>query len=134
MTGFSVYEKTVLGMTAGFLLFVGAWFCVWLHSPAAYLVKTAAAPETQTLAQQTETDGADAWPDSLLAGEIIDLNYADFYDLQRLPNIGEKLAQAIVEERETNGSYTSVWDLTRVRGIGEKIAAALEEYAVAEEG
>ena len=67
-------------------------------------------------------------PDSLLEGEVIDLNTADEYDLQRLPGIGEKRAQAIVAYRAEHGPFQSVDELDRVEGIGEGILAGLREY------
>ena len=67
-----------------------------------------------------------------MEGEVIDLNTADVYELQRLPGIGEKRAQAIVAYREEHGPFQSVEDLTRVSGIGEGILAGLRDYAVAE--
>ncbi|MEM5779833.1 MAG: ComEA family DNA-binding protein, partial [Lawsonibacter sp.] len=61
--------------------------------------------------------------------EVINLNTADVYDLQRLPGIGEKRAQAIVQYREEHGPFQSVEDLTQVSGIGAGILAGLAEYA-----
>lgn len=49
----------------------------------------------------------------------INVNTADQATLIQLPGIGEVKAQAIVEDRENNGSYQTADDLTRVEGIGE---------------
>ena len=131
MTGISRYEKAVLGLTAAFLLFTGGWFLARQNTAAPYEVTT-----TQTVRPQTEAapsaSGEESRPDSLMEGEVIDLNTADVYELQRLPGIGEKRAQAIVDYREENGPFQSVEDLTRVSGIGEGILAGLRDYAVAE--
>lgn len=51
-----------------------------------------------------------------LPGEPIDLNYASAGELQTLPGIGPKTAEAIIAGRP----YGSVDDLLRVKGIGEK--------------
>ena len=128
MAGISRYEKAVLGLTAAFLLFTGGWFLARQNTAAPYEVTT-----TQTVRPHTEAApsaaGEESRPDSLMEGEVIDLNTADVYDLQRLPGIGEKRAQAIVAYREEHGPFQSVEDLTRVSGIGEGILAGLREYA-----
>jgi len=53
-------------------------------------------------------------------GDVINLNTADVSQLKRLPGIGPKKAQAIVDFREANGPFTSVDALTQVHGIGAK--------------
>ena len=53
-------------------------------------------------------------------------------DLQRLPGIGEKRAQAIVAYREEHGPFQTVDELDKVEGIGEGILAGLREYATVE--
>ena len=70
----------------------------------------------------------DGYPDSLLEGEVIDLNTASVADLTRLPGIGEKRAQAIVDYRESSGPFQSVEELTEVKGIGEGILAQVYDY------
>ena len=70
----------------------------------------------------------DGYPDSLLEGEVIDLNTASAADLTRLPGIGEKRAQAIVDYRESSGPFQSVEELTEVKGIGEGILAQVYDY------
>ena len=53
-------------------------------------------------------------------------------ELERLPGIGEKRAQAIVAWREEHGPFRSVDELVQVSGIGEKLLAGLRDYAAAE--
>ena len=48
----------------------------------------------------------------------INVNTADAELLTELPGIGPSRAQAIIEEREANGSFETADDLTRVSGIG----------------
>lgn len=129
MAGISRYEKVVLGLTAAFLLFTGGWFLARQNAAAPYQVTTTQAVRPQADASASGEAGR---PDSLMEGEVINLNTADVYELQRLPGIGEKRAQAIVDYREENGPFQSVEDLTRVSGIGEGILAGLRDYAVAE--
>lgn len=48
----------------------------------------------------------------------ININTADAETLQKLPGIGEVLAQRIVDDRNVNGPFKTVTELTRVTGIG----------------
>lgn len=48
----------------------------------------------------------------------ININTADAELLAELPGIGPTRANAIVEERETNGLFENADDLARVSGIG----------------
>lgn len=59
--------------------------------------------------------------------EPIDINQADVKDLQRLPGIGPKLSQRIVDERGRR-SFQSVQDLRRVPGIGPKTLEKIKPY------
>ncbi len=61
-----------------------------------------------------------------LTGKI-DVNRAGVDELRKLPNIGPKRAQAIVEERE-KAPFRSVDDLRRVHGIGPAIVAGLRPH------
>ena len=65
---------------------------------------------------------------ALLPGERIDLNHAPLKDLMRLPQIGQKRAEAIVAWREENGGFQSLEELKEVYGIGEGIFAQVEKY------
>jgi len=58
----------------------------------------------------------------------VNINTADFEQLQLLPRIGPSLAQRIVDFRETNGDFTSVDELVAVRGIGEKSLLSMKPY------
>ena len=130
MAGISRYEKTALGLTAAFLLFTGGWF---------YARQSAAQPYTVTVSQSAPevssapaaSNNEESKPESLLEGEVIDINSAPVEDLQRLPGIGEKRAQAIVAWREEHGPFQSVDELVQVSGIGEKLLAGLRDYGAA---
>ncbi len=126
--GLSRYEKGALGLTAALALFTGGFFRAQRASPAPYRVQVSQNAPAEA-ASSRELPNREERPESLLEGETIDLNEADVYDLQRLPGIGEKRAQAIVEYREEHGPFQSVEDLGLVPGIGEGILAGLMEYA-----
>src|SRR5262249_46493141 len=63
--------------------------------------------------------------------EPININRAPAEELQRLPGIGSKLSQQIVDERQ-NGPFQSVEELRRVRGIGPKTIERLRPYVTTE--
>lgn len=54
------------------------------------------------------------------ATQKININIATIDELQALPNIGPKKAQAIIEYRQTNGSFQSTDQIKEIKGIGEK--------------
>ena len=128
MAGLSNYEKAVLVLTAGFVVFTGAWF--WSQNRTQGEIQVTTLPrQQQELVRETGEDEEDGWPDSLLPGETIDINAADVYELQRLPGIGEKRAQDIVAYREEHGPFRTVDELDNVSGIGPGILEGLRENA-----
>ena len=62
--------------------------------------------------------------------ELIDINKASAADLRKLPGIGPKLSQAIIDERD-KAPFKSVDDLRRVHGIGAKTLDRLRPYVTA---
>lgn len=69
-----------------------------------------------------------------LAGEgassdLVNLNTATAEELTRLPGVGERTAQAILQSREDLGPFTSIDDLLRVSGIGEKKLEKIRPHA-----
>jgi competence protein ComEA len=61
--------------------------------------------------------------------EPIDINRASAADLQKLPGIGPKMSQRIVDERQKK-AFKSVEELRRVSGIGPKTLEKLRPYVV----
>jgi len=57
----------------------------------------------------------------------LSLNRATIAQLDSLPGIGPKRAEAIVEDRERNGPFSSVDGLTRVPGIKPALVARVRE-------
>jgi len=57
----------------------------------------------------------------------IDINRADVWLLEALPEIGPVLAQAIVDYREKNGPFRSINELTKVKGIGSTILEQIKD-------
>ena len=120
MAAMTRFDKIVLGLTAAFLVVTGGYFGSGQLGEAEYQVTVSKqAPAVSASLPEVE----DGYPDSLLEGEVIDLNTASAADLTRLPGIGEQRAQAIVDYRESSGPFQSVEELTEVKGIGEGILA-----------
>lgn len=57
----------------------------------------------------------------------ININTASLTELQKLPRIGAKVAQRIIDYRKTHGKFKKVEELMKVRGIGEKIFKRIKD-------
>src|SRR5262249_13252876 len=82
-------------------------------------------------APQDDAGPADAGEDGGVK-EKINLNLATESDLRRLPGVGPKKAQAILELRAKLGRFTKVEELLRVKGIGRRSLARLRPLVVVE--
>jgi len=58
---------------------------------------------------------------------MVNVNTAGIQELMKLPRIGEKMAQRIIEFREKNGKFKKIQDLMKVKGIGEKTFKKMEK-------
>jgi competence protein ComEA len=68
-----------------------------------------------------------------LQGVVIDVNRAPLTELQRLPGIGPKLSQRIVDERAKR-PFATVAELRRVAGIGPKTLEKVRPYVTVGDG
>ncbi|MCI9672201.1 MAG: ComEA family DNA-binding protein [Lawsonibacter sp.] len=130
MGGKSRYAGVVLALFAAFVLVCGTWYLARTTAPEPFQVSSVRRPPAEEVSGEPDAEG-EVYPDSLLPGEVIDINTADAYDLQRLPGIGEKRAGDIVAYREEHGPFSSVDGLTEVSGIGPGILEGLREYVTA---
>lgn len=74
--------------------------------------------------RKSASSGADKRP----APQSIALNSANTTELQQLPGIGPKTAQAIIAYRETHGAFSEISELTKVKGIGPKKWEQIRPY------
>ncbi len=83
--------------------------------------------ETPSSVESTATAATEKAMQAAPAGPV-NINTASAEELQALPNIGPKKAQAILDYRKKNGMFKSVDDLKGVSGIGEKTLDGLKEF------
>lgn len=59
---------------------------------------------------------------------LINVNTASAQDLQKLPNIGPVIAQAIINYRASHGPFTDLQQLQNVAGIGPRTYEGLQGF------
>lgn len=126
MSKLSWYEKVILALGLAFLLLAGGYRLGGEGQGRPYQVSVTRAD--QPAAEDPLPTADSSRPDSLLEGERINVNTAGYYDLMRLPGIGEKRARAILDWREEHGGFSAPEQLLEIRGIGEKTLEKLLPY------
>jgi len=61
---------------------------------------------------------------------VVNINSADAEQLARLPRVGLKAAQRIIEYRTEHGAFGKPTDLMQVKGFGDKTFERLSSYIV----
>lgn len=64
------------------------------------------------------------------AGERVHLNQASSEQLQRLPGVGAKRAEAILQLRQRLGRFRRPGELARIKGIGPRTIERMLPYLV----
>ncbi|MGA7837081.1 MAG: helix-hairpin-helix domain-containing protein, partial [Ignavibacteriaceae bacterium] len=62
------------------------------------------------------------------AEKSINLNTANMKSLMRLPGIGPKTAEKIINYRKLKGKFTSLDELLKVKGIGKVKFSKIKKY------
>ena len=65
-------------------------------------------------------------PAAANGSKLVNINTADAGQLDKLPRVGPKMAQRILDFRKSNGNFKRTQDLMKVNGIGEKVFAKLQ--------
>lgn len=65
-----------------------------------------------------------------LKKKSIDLNKASIEELKKLPGIGERTAQKIVEYRNNYGGFKKVEDVMKVERIGPNLFEKIKDYII----
>ncbi len=80
--------------------------------------------EAPAIQMQTEPEAALETAQEEVQEEVdlskLNINEANINQLQNLKGIGPKLAEEIINYRNTNGPFETIEDLMKVKGIGEK--------------
>ena len=84
----------------------------------AYFLAIVASFAAQPLAQGSQSAGASNA--AVAPSAPVNLNTASLVELQRLPGIGVRTAERIVEFRDEKGPFKKIEELMNVQGIGEK--------------
>lgn len=63
------------------------------------------------------------------AGEKkININTASVEELQKIPRIGPKVAQRIIDFRKEHGKFKRIEEIMKVRGIGERTFERIKNF------
>ncbi len=58
----------------------------------------------------------------------VNINTANAEELDILPGVGPKMAQAIVDFREAHGKFSALEDLQKIKGLGPRKFAAIRPH------
>jgi competence protein ComEA len=76
--------------------------------------------ETAALSAESPRSGPLTIRQKYLLGKRVDINKASLGEISELPGISDKIAAAVVEERDRLGRFRSAEDLLGVKGIKGK--------------
>jgi len=83
-----------------------------------------------------ETEGfvvvSEGTPSPQIEVELVDINSAQFDELDKLPGIGPTTAQKIIDYRDENGPFARIEDIVNVPGIGATTYESLKDLITVE--
>lgn len=97
----------------------------WVYGGGRGSVHVAVETTAATASLLTGNDDADR--SSSTAPAVVNLNTATQEELETLPGIGPKRAEAILAYRAEHGPFSSIASLTDVPGIGETILEGIQD-------
>jgi comEA protein len=112
-----------LEKTISIIIFSGLIACITIS----YSLKT---NQAIVPAAKAESDEIISAQKKIGQSKIININTANRYLLTKLPGIGPKLAERVVEYRNTHGLFASCEDIMKVKGIGRKKYQAISEKII----
>ena len=124
-------QKALLLVTALFVTFTLAFF-LGRRSVHAQITTERAPEELVRELPEPEPGPAPVTVPAPAAKERVELNTADFSQLEALPGIGPVLAERIVAWREEYGSFVSAEQIMDVEGIGEGKYAEIKDLIYVE--
>lgn len=119
--------KRIITKTEGILLGLTAVFLCGL-------LVLSAREKTSVRTHGVETDASVLQETFMPDLSPLDVNIATAAELEKLPGIGEELAERIVAYRTEHGAFESVEQLLEVPGIGEGKLAAMDGRITVLEG
>jgi len=70
---------------------------------------------------------ASAFAQAKSGADKVNINTASAAELEKIPLIGPKIAQRIIDYRKENGAFKRIEDIMKVRGIGEKVFGRIKD-------
>ncbi len=101
---------------------------VFVDESAAATPRPASAPAASSTAKPSGTVAKSKKEAGLTAA--VNVNRANAAELQKLPGVGAKMAQRILDERTLRGPFKTVEELRRVPGIGPKTLEKLRPHVI----
>ncbi len=86
--------------------------------------------EQECVCPNIQNDGClnDKINETIGGNKLVNINTATLNELKMIPGIGEVRAQAIINYRETKGSFKTIEDIKNVDGIGSKLYEEIKIY------
>lgn len=92
-----------------------SWNWNWLFWIVTVLGSVAGDADAGTLSKELSKPSA-----VIIVKNQVDINHADYTTLSKLPGLGPKQAELIVNYRQEHGGFQTVNDLTQVKGISKR--------------